>query len=619
MKQFILRQRPGLIVALLVAVLWLLAPGTVRAQTGTEFIVNSTADLVDADIVDDLCDADPGPAVQCTLRAAIIQANATAGKQTIRLQPQLYRLTLTGAGENNSFTGDLDLAQEVDIIGTTAGKLRTIIDASGLNDRIFENRGAHVTFQSLTITGGGIATATATGSTLVGGGIVNLGSLTIRDSQIRNNSAVRGGGIFNDATLTIVRSVISNNRTLANGTATAPNGAGIFAQNKLTMYDSTLENNLSAGSGGGLFVEAGHTMLIERSLIAGNSAQKNGGGIAIEGQFHDELTINNSTLSGNQAGGAGGAISGPSLNTPVLLRSSTIAGNRAAAVGGIADQAQMTNVILANNIGGNCSNGTVLNSSFNLSSDGSCFFSDSATNQSNVSAQLSPLAFNGGPTRTHALLAGSPAINSGKFFANVILFDQRGALRIPPGQPGGSQHDIGAFEFNASGVGTFALTPSTVNITATQAVTLTLTWTHPTRWRDLSQVDLQLRQEEVMPLWVRFTEGVTQTAGISTTNSLTLYNSDGTAAGAGLLGDMTLLESDTALLDLGQSRVQGSGPDGQAVTLTLAIRLKEATAGKTYTVTLLASSDDGTQQGPNEAGVLTVGPFRLLLPLITHS
>jgi hypothetical protein len=606
----------SLLLALLLAIL--LPPATPKAlaQTTIEFLVNSTEDAVDADLVDDLCDADPGPEVKCTLRAAVIQSNVTPGKQTIRLQPLIYRLTIAGANESQGLAGDLDLTKDVDIIGSVAGKLRSTIDATGLGHRVFRNAGAHVSLQQLTITGGGVTSPTGPAGALEGGAIFNQGLLTISDSVIRNNSAVRGGAIFDSASLTIERTTISDNRTIPSGTATAPNGGGIASRNIVILRDSTIENNTSAGSGGGLSVEQGGTIQIERSLIAGNSAQVRGGGINVEPVLGGSMVIDNSTLSANHAASQGGAISALNSNFSVVLRASTIAGNSAPSTGGIsAFKAEMTNMILANNLGNNCSAMQFVNSTFNLSTETTCDFTPSSTNKHGISAKLGPLAFNGGPTRTHALLPDSPAIDGGKFPTFAIYKDQRGAPRVPPGMQDGNPHDMGAFEFNAFGVGTFALTPPDASATVEQTATLTLTWTHPERWRELNTVDVQLRHGEAMPLWVRFSEGLTETLGISVTNGLTLYNSDGTLAGVGEVGEALILESDTAALDLAQSHVQGSGPQGRDVTLTLAVRLREPTAGKLYAVTLLASEDSGEMQGPNEAGTLAVGPFTTFLPL----
>ena len=106
-------------------------------------------------------------------------------------------------------------------------------------------------------------------------------------------------------------------------------------------------------------------------------------------------------------------------------------------------------------------------------------------------------------------------------------------------------------------MGSFTFNARSATLLPDQPIALSLTWTHPERWRDLNTVDVQLRRQEDMPLWVRFTEGLTTTAGISATNGLVLYNSDGTIAGVGEPGRAATLESDSAWPDLAQSRVQG--------------------------------------------------------------
>ena len=98
---------------------------------------------------------------------------------------------------------------------------------------------------------------------------------------------------------------------------------------------------------------------------------------------------------------------------------------------------------------------------------------------------------------------------------------------------------------------------------ADEPVTLNATWVHPVRWRDLNTVEVQLRSDEALGARIAFTEGVSNTAGIEVTDGLTLYDSDGTVAGVGVPGEDAVLESDTALLDLAASSLQGSGPDGQ--------------------------------------------------------
>jgi hypothetical protein len=118
------------------------------------------------------------------------------------------------------------------------------------------------------------------------------------------------------------------------------------------------------------------------------------------------------------------------------------------------DEIAAINVIFSNNSFSNCILGFPAEGSYNLSTDNTCSFDDFQTNLHNVSARLGPLRVNGGPTRTHALLPDSPAIDAGQFPSQDVLFDQRGGLRIPPGLfPGvGSPHDMGAFEVGALGL-----------------------------------------------------------------------------------------------------------------------------------------------------------------------
>ena len=143
---------------------------------------------------------------------------------------------------------------------------------------------------------------------------------------------------------------------------------------------------------------------------------------------------------------------------------------------------------------------------------------------------------------------------------------------------------------------------------------MTLTWTHPRRWRELAHVDVRLRDATRRgpgsPLWVRFTERA------GTTSTLSLLDANGTPIATGVPGDRRVLQSSTAALHLAESSVTGSGPEGTTVTMSLSVSFKGAAAGRVYDVELLARDDDGTTQGPEVAGTLAVGPFRNLLPLI---
>jgi len=150
--------RSALVLALLVSV-------PVVAAT---FTVNATDDRIDADPSDGACDADLATAgEQCTLRAALQQANVNADLDAIMLPAGTYRLTRRGGDEDEAATGDLDITSSVVITG--AGAKTTIVDGRKARDRVFEIRG-DATLSAITVQRG----RAAPGST-GGGGIRTTG------------------------------------------------------------------------------------------------------------------------------------------------------------------------------------------------------------------------------------------------------------------------------------------------------------------------------------------------------------------------------------------------------------------------------------------------------------
>ena len=211
----------------------------------------------------------------------------------------------------------------------------------------------------------------------------------------------------------------------------------------LTVNDLTVTRGFTPGSGGGILVESG-PLAVNNSTISGNTAS-NGGGISAIGQ----LTVNNSTISGNTAQFGGGGI-WTSLNA--TLANVTITGNGSSPGegGGIKNLGtlDMANTIVTNHIaGGDCS-GNIISSGHNMDSDGSCSFS--ATGDVTNGDLLGFLRDNGGPTFTHALLAGNPAIDGGDPLGcndtagSLLSTDQRGFERTV-----GASCDIGAYESSA--------------------------------------------------------------------------------------------------------------------------------------------------------------------------
>jgi len=288
-----------------------------------------------------------------------------------------------------------------------------------------------------------------------GGGVIrNHGTLVVTDSAIVNPSpnaaGVEGGGILSLGSLRIERSVISHN-----GLGTSLVGGGIRALGSLEVIDSTIAAN-SAGNGGG--ISAVGPVILVRSTLSGNTAST-GGGLAA-----DNATLVNSTVSGNTGGGlvAGGTVELSNVTITKNVGSGVTAGSLV-----------LRNTIVGRNIPADCVVASTTGDAYNIDGDGSCGLSGS--DQPSTAPLLGPLADNGGPTFTHALLAGSPAIDMGSPAAPCSggtaceATDQRGVTR-----PDGSRCDVGAFE----GIGT--TTPSTTSSTTTTNTLTTSTTTSST-------------------------------------------------------------------------------------------------------------------------------------------
>ncbi len=390
-------------------------PGSVHGAT---FAVTTTTDAVDATPGDGICDSGGG---DCTLRAAIQEANATPGADLITVPAGIYRLTIAGTLEDDGLTGDLDISDDVTIEG--AGAATTRLDAAGV-DRYFDapsvSNAVNITLRGLTI---------ENGVAVSGGGIrVSLGNLTIEDAHLTDNTATDGNGgavhIPNGDTLTVSGSVISGNAADGNGA-----GGGINSGVETSISQTTISGN-SARLGGGVQV-ADATLTADAITVSGNSARDTGGGLQV---FRSEMHVSNSTISGNQASGStkgAGVHVSQGLST---LRYVTIVGNtNGFGLSGPFEDVLLESVIVANNATGDCDSRVRIQTvGRNLDSDGSCGFDITAN------PDLAGLADNGGPTLTHALLPGSAAIDAS---VGCIATDQRGVAR-----PLGNGCDLGAFE-----------------------------------------------------------------------------------------------------------------------------------------------------------------------------
>ncbi|MBI9044750.1 MAG: hypothetical protein JEZ06_09710 [Anaerolineaceae bacterium] len=347
---------------------------------------------------------------------AINSANSTpATLDTISLSPGCtYELET----EDNSIDGHNGLPSIVSPI-TIQGNGATIrrgLNAQKMALRLFHvSIGGSLTINNLALEDGlGMHPPDVTLGTLnYGGAIYNAGHVSISESMLRGNrAALRGGAIYNTDTgsLSIQNTTLDNNSVNIN-VIPGEKGGAVFNQGILSIFNSTLSNNLATESGGAIW-----------NTLTGT------------------LSIFNSTLSGNETQFLGGSAIMTSGN--VVIEFSTIAynigGAPSAAIFSAADTLEIRNSIIANNNSTNCSyplTSTLLEQ--NMDSDGSC---NGFTITDNP--LLDGLVNNGGLTETHALLAGSPALDAATGICPHD--DQRGEPR-----PQGPACDLGSVELAA--------------------------------------------------------------------------------------------------------------------------------------------------------------------------
>ena len=215
-------------------------------------------------------------------------------------------------------------------------------------------------------------------------------------------------------------------------------GAAIYAfDSQLFLSKTTLNHNTATGYGGGILLESGRLTLTQSTLD--HNIASIGGALA---NTDAHATIQNSTLSANQADTNGGGVAQSASgegNAPVsIFLNSTIANNGNNGFWQDGGQISSTNTIVAQNGSANCviDEGTFTSVVANLADDATCL---GFTSISNI--WLDVLRFNGGETATHALLPYSPALNSGDN-DTCLLIDQRGELRTS------GSCDVGAYELS---------------------------------------------------------------------------------------------------------------------------------------------------------------------------
>ena len=343
--------------------------------------------------------------------------------------------------------------------GVAAGSGGAVSIESGANlelhnsiftDNLTGYTGGALTFYSAD-DGAVIADSVFTGNSAFGGSggalyVYAGGGVTLANLEVRSNACEgAGGGTFLQAgeptTIDGVRMIDNVASDTGGGMYANINGGG-------TVLDATFANNrVAEGDGGGLWLVGGGPFTVQRSTFSGNvihGADAQGGGLLLSSG--EQSHVENVTFSANQSEYRGG---GFYVAGSVTAYSTTFSDNAAAEGGALynGSQLRISNTILAATISGdNCAGNQVESGNRNIDTDGSCAL-DGPSDQEGVDPQLGPLADNGGPSPTHALTPGSPAIDNGNP-AVCPSTDQRGIARPADGNgDGDARCDIGAYEY----------------------------------------------------------------------------------------------------------------------------------------------------------------------------
>ncbi|HEY1381314.1 MAG TPA: right-handed parallel beta-helix repeat-containing protein, partial [Gemmataceae bacterium] len=412
-----------------------------------------------------------------SLRDAITQANATTAADTIN-----FSALFNSAQTISLLTALPTIVNPVTITGPGATLLTVRRDPSAGPFRVF-------TLDSVTP-----FSATLSGMTITGGQTTDTTPTT---TAVRGGGGIRVGGT---ETVTIDGAIITGNRASGEG-----GGINVAVGGQLVVRNSAVTGNTAGTgparffSGGGIYFAAGGSLLLENSTISGNSSPTQGGGLYLYGSTTNagNWTIRNSTISGNTAGVNGGAImfypasgnNGPASHS-LTIQNSTIVNNTVTGAaggnggGGIAQigalgTVTLTSSIVANNVAATGADlltdpGAPVVATFSIVKDqtGANLTTDATDLPAGTDPMLGSLAGNGGPTQTHALQAGSPAVDHG---ANPfgLATDQRG-----PGNPRAvGQTDIGAFELLPPGTPTASGTFPDVSGGSTYQFSVTYTAT----------------------------------------------------------------------------------------------------------------------------------------------
>ncbi|MCB1629154.1 MAG: CSLREA domain-containing protein [Xanthomonadales bacterium] len=297
-----------------------------------EFVVNSTADAPDTNPGDGACTGfGLPPSARCTLRAAIMEANAQGGTHLIGLPQGEYMLDEAGSNEDLAVTGDLDIRSDITIVN---GSAEFPVIRQDIGDRFFDvHPGAHLKLQHIAMASGDVtATAVPLGGAVR---IANAGELLLERSYIYGSRAAKGGAIYSEGHLVITDSDLQYNFLVDpapddqnQGSAIAMRTGNIgFAD--LAIVNSSLSDNGEVVFGGdlvpntyALLVEDGALAQLSNASITGNTR-----GIWARGGSRLQLLM--STVAANESFGLRFDHDANSADVQLFVTHSVITGNGA--------------------------------------------------------------------------------------------------------------------------------------------------------------------------------------------------------------------------------------------------------------------------------------------------
>src|SRR5262245_378838 len=252
-------------------VLLLFAPAAMAAT----FNVSTYADISDP--------TPDGTCATCSLREAIQEANALPGPDVINLPPGKYNLDIAGSDEDQCLTGDLDVTDDVTIIGIGTTMIESHVG------RILHVHSGNVSITGLTLTQGD--GANDQNSNRGGGAIHNaVGStLTLNQCTMSTNQAQGGGGaIFNAGSLSLNGSTLTNNSAV--GTS---RGGAVYNLGTMSVTNCTFDENSSTDGGGAIYAAPGSILNLDNVTITGNASTGGVGGGAVKGAAGSTVNMAN--------------------------------------------------------------------------------------------------------------------------------------------------------------------------------------------------------------------------------------------------------------------------------------------------------------------------------------